>query len=127
MHDTKGAHLVGLVAAQLRDCQTTVSALGWFPPHISRLSAKYTAILLREGAIRLPRDARGVRIRMEMAHTHSLSQSSFGVVCELVRAIDIPPPPRGSSAYRTASAMFRELTAPSSQQGTGPDRNSRWA
>lgn len=113
---------MGLVAAQLRDCETTVSALGWFPAHISRLSARYTAILLREGAIILPRDARGVRIRMEMAHTGRLSRPSFEVVCDLVRAVAIPPPPRGTPAYKMASAMFRELTAPSPSYQAGlPD------
>jgi len=110
-NDTNSAYLAGLVGAQLRDCETTVSLLGRFPPHISRLSARYTAILLREGVIQLPRDARGVRIRLEMLNANRLSQPSFDVVCALVRTAIIPAPPKGTPAYKFASAIFRELTA----------------
>ena len=110
-NDTNGNFLAGLVAAQLRDCETTVAMLGRFPPHISRLSARYTAILLREGVIHLPRDARGVRIRLEMLNAEGLSQPSFELVCALVRTIVVPSPLKGTPAYRVASAIFRELIA----------------
>ena len=109
--ELNSAYLVGLVSAQLRDCETTVSLLGRFPPHISRLSAKYTAILMREGVINLPRDARGVRIRLEMLNANRLSRPSFDVVCALVRTATIPSPQKGTPAYKLASAIFRELTA----------------
>ena len=110
-NDTNRACLAGLVAAQLRDCETTVALLGRFPPHISRLSARYTAILLREGVINLPRDARGVRIRLEMVNAEGLSRASFELVCALARARAVPSPLKGTPAYRVASAIFRELIA----------------
>lgn len=113
LNTESGTHdLAGLVTAQLRDCETTVCELGSFPPHISVLSARYLLILLRKNVIKLPRDANGVRIRLELANTDRLSRESFETVCDLVRAIDVRPPARGTAAHRVASEMFRVLLAP---------------
>jgi len=104
--------LVGLVTAQMRDCETTVTELGLFPKHISVLSARYLSILLRQNVIKLPRNAIGVRIRLELANRNRLSRESFDAACELVRAIDVRPPARGTPAHKIASEMFRVLLAP---------------
>lgn len=74
---------------QLRDQAITTSILGRYPEHFAALSAMRVKKLVNAKAIKLPKDANGVRIMMELS-TGKLSRYSHNIVCNLLNEIEIP-------------------------------------
>ncbi len=74
---------------QLRDQAVTTKMLGRYPEHFAALSAMRVKKLIKDQAIKLPKDANGVRIMLELS-TGKLSRYSHNVVCELLSDVKIP-------------------------------------
>lgn len=67
---------------QLKDQAVTARLVGW-KPHMAALSAEHASHLLRQRVISLPKNADGVRLRMELT-TGKLSRHSHNVICNLI-------------------------------------------
>ncbi|MEJ2214878.1 MAG: hypothetical protein P8Y20_12685 [Gammaproteobacteria bacterium] len=68
---------------QLLDQQTTARLVG-YKSHHAKISAEHTKLLLHRKAIQLPRNADGVRVRLELS-SGRLSKDSHRVVCRLLK------------------------------------------
>lgn len=69
---------------------TTIRAIRTYPRHIAKLAAWHTQRLLNGKVIQLPKDEYGVRIILELANDKALSRCSHGVICEIVKEIQMP-------------------------------------
>jgi len=68
---------------QLLDQQVTARVVGYKPHHAIR-SAEHTKLLLHRKAIKLPVNADGVRVRLELS-TGRLSKVAHQIVCRLLK------------------------------------------
>jgi len=88
---------------QLRDQAVTTKILGRYPAHFASLSAMRVKKLISAKAIKLPRDADGVRIMLELS-SGKLSRYSHNVVCNLLT--DVKTPAISSKQSRMAQARL---------------------
>ncbi|NNJ90829.1 MAG: hypothetical protein HKP55_04055 [Gammaproteobacteria bacterium] len=88
---------------QLRDQAVTTKILGRYPEHFASLSAMRVKKLISGKAIKLPPDADGVRIMLELS-TGKLSRYSHNIVCNLLD--DVETPEISSKESRMAQARL---------------------
>ena len=69
---------------------TTIRVIRDYPQHIAKLAAWHTQRLLNGKVIELPKDEYGVRIILELANDKALSRRSHGVICEILKEIQMP-------------------------------------
>ena len=74
---------------QLRDQAVTTKISGRYPEHFASLAAMRVKKLISEKVIKLPSDADGVRIMLELS-TGKLSRYSHNIVCNLLSEVEIP-------------------------------------
>ncbi len=87
---------------QIREQAVTVNMVGHYPPHIAKLGTMHAQRLLRGGVFKLPKDAAGVRIQLELANNKGgISWESHQLVQSLVADIQVPG--KFSAAERRAA------------------------